>query len=149
MTTFYENQFEPSNYKGVMATGVNFNKISCQVYASSSSTLYGGTAVKLVDATASSYVIVVDKAAATDTIFGYIITDLKKNTKTAGDMVDVAIVGGKGIMRMEAGAAIAQGATLEIVASGDKVITNGGTNTNAGLALKKATASGDIIDVLI
>ena len=49
---------------------------------------------------------------------------------------------------MEASAAIARGATLEIEPSGEKVVTRT-TGTVIGRALDKASADGDLIRVLI
>jgi hypothetical protein len=51
-------------------------------------------------------------------------------------------------MFMEASAAIARGADLEIVPTGVKVVTKT-TGTSIGRALDKATADGDLIRVLI
>ncbi len=50
---------------------------------------------------------------------------------------------------MEAGAAISAGSNVEIVASVDKVITSAGTNTVIGIAMNKAIADGDLIEVKI
>lgn len=149
MTIFQENAFGLQTLKGTTSTGISFSKVPAKILPASTNSLYGGTAVKLVDSTLQE--IVVDKAAATDKIFGYVEFNRKGGSLngafTGNDNVDIVMMNAGNIMRMEANAAIATGSLLEIVASGDKVITNAGTNKIAGRALKKATASGDIIDV--
>jgi hypothetical protein len=49
---------------------------------------------------------------------------------------------------MEASAAIARGADLEIVPTGNKVVTQS-TGTSIGRALDQAAADGDLIRVLV
>ena len=138
-------QFTLSAEKGFLANGVNNNILALKIKNDSTSTFGPGTAVKLVNV--SGYKdAVIDKAAAGDTIFGFIAYRTKRATPVAGEIVDVAFSGS--FMRMEAGAAINAGASVEIVASGDKVVTLN-TNTKVGVAMKSASATGDIITVLI
>lgn len=142
--TFELNQFNQTAIKGDLTLGLNNNVISCKIKSDSSSTFTAGTAVKIVDVANS--IPVIEKAAATDSIFGFIIYNRKNNAPIAGDIVEVAF--DNSVMLMEASASIASGATLEIVATGDTVITNAGTNKVIGRALRKAS-SGDIIPVVI
>lgn len=139
------NTFAMSTEKGFLSNVVNNNVLPCRIYASSVATFYGATAVKLIDT--SEKEITVEKAGPTDKIFGFITFNSKKNKYIAGDRVNVAFT--NSVMNMEVGASVLAGAELEQVATGDKVITNAGTNTKVGIALRKATADGDIIPVLI
>lgn len=139
------NTFGMSTEKGFLSNVVNNNVLPCRIYASSVATLYGATAVKVVDT--SEKELIVDKAGPTDKIFGFLTFNSKINKYIAGDRANVAFE--NSVMNMEAGAAILAGAELEQVATGDKVITNAGTNTKVAIALRKATTDGDIIPVLI
>lgn len=140
------NQFSMQAVKGQLNLGVNANVINARIKSDSVATFGSGSAVKIVDI-ASNGEIIVEKAAATDEIYGFITYKIKDNSPVAGDRVEVAFA--NSFMIMEAGAAIAAGASLEIVASGDKVITNAGSNKVVGIALKKAAADGDLIIVHI
>ncbi len=141
------NQFTQSAQKGQMTFGVNLNVLTARVYASTvATTLIPGCAVKLVDVAGNTPII--DKAAATDPIFGFIVFDPKKaSAAVAGDVVEIAF--DNSFMFMEAGAAIAQGAAVEIVAATNKVITSAGINKIVGIAMRKATADTNIIPVMI
>ncbi len=139
------NQAFTNVIKGQIAQGTNTNKQSVLILSTSVNTFGAGTAVKIVDGT--SAILEVEKAAATDAILGFITYNPVKNTPVAGDLVQIALAGVE--MNMEAGAAILRGAKLEIVATGDKVITSAGTNKIVGIALDKAASTGDIIKVLI
>ena len=139
------NQAFTNVVKGQIAQGTNTNKQSVLILSTSVNTFGAATAVKIVNDT--NPIISVEKAAATDVIFGFITYNPVDNSPVAGDLVQIAMNGVE--MYMEAGAAIARGAKLEIVATGDKVITSAGTNKIVGLALDAAAASGDIIKVLI
>lgn len=138
-------QFTLSGEKGQLTNGVNNNIIALRIKTDSVSTFGPGTAVKLVNVSGYKEAVI-DKAAAGDTIFGFITYRTKKATFVAGEVADVAFSGS--FMKMEASAAINAGASLEIVASGDKVVTLN-TNTKVGVAMQSAAASGDIITVLI
>lgn len=142
---FLLNQAFPAPIKGQISQGSTVNKQTMQIYASSVATFGSATAVKLVDN--ANPLAGVEKAAATDAIIGFLTYNVIDNTPIAGDLVQVAMNDTE--MYMEAGAAIARGAKLEIVASGDKVITSAGTNKIVGIAMDKAAASGDIIKVRI
>ena len=142
---FNLNQAFPVPVKGQIAQGVDTNKQSFRIDPTSVATFGAATAVKLVDGTTP--LAYVEKAAATDKIIGFITYNPVDNSPIAGDLVQVAM--SECEMFMEAGAAILRGALLEIVATGDKVITSAGTNKIIGIAMDKASASGDIIKVKI
>lgn len=139
------NQAFPILVKGQIVSGYNSNQLSVQINPSSVGTFVGGTAVKLIDGTQK--IPVVDVAAATDDIYGFVTYSIKDNTPAAGDIINLAI--GNTVMAMQASAAIVRGAKVEIVASGAKVATSAGTNKIVGIALDKASAADDLIRVQI
>lgn len=144
MTQFI-NQFEQTPVKGLLSEAINDNMFDVRIDPASVATLNGGAPVKIVDVAGEN--IIVDLATlAADDIFGFIPVTAKTNEYTAGDLTRAAI--NLSVMYMEAGAAIARGADLEILPAGVKVVTNAG-GTSIGRALDKATADGDLIRVLI
>jgi len=138
------NQFNLIPIKGQLDQNINPNVFSCRVGQSQATSLVPGQAVTYANTT--SKIPEVLAATATDPIFGFVPYSIKKNTFAAGEAIDVVIDGG--VMYMEADAAIAQGAEVEIIASGQTVTTALGTNTKVGIAFDKAAAD-DIFRVLI
>ena len=149
----------PSAVKGQLVNGsIEYNTLPCRVVSQSTATLTPGLAVKLVADTASGYNNAVgeygiDLAGPTDRIFGFVALSLRKNSYVAGDTDVNVVIGGGGatqsIIRLEAAAAIAVGAYLEINSAGTKVLTSAGTNKIVGQALCSAGADGDLVDVLV
>ena len=140
------NQFTQTAIKGRLSHNPAPNVISCQITTASSNTFYGGTAVKLIAGTANT--ILIEKSAATEAIFGFVIFNPKKPSgNTAGQTVEVALPGS--IMEMESSAAINRGQLVEQVATGDKVAAYAGVNTTVGVALDTATAANQLVRVLI
>ncbi len=140
-----QNQTSQGPIKGGLSAVPNPATISCQITINSVSTFYAGTAVKLISGTANT--ILVEKAAATDQIFGFVILNPKKPSHVAGGKVEVALPGS--VMEMESNAAFNRGQLVEIVASGDKVIAYAGVNTAAGVALDSTTGAAQLARVLI
>ena len=79
------NQFTMSQEKGQLTLGLNTNVLSMQISTSSTNTFGPATAVKLVGSR------VIEKASATDKIFGFITFQRKTNVHTAGKMVEIAL----------------------------------------------------------
>jgi len=140
--------------QGMLTLAPNVNQLPAAIKRDSTNTLIPGMAVKLVDVTDQE--IIVEKAAATDAIYGFITYSTIKNSYTSSGLnrrMDVAFR--DCVMYMTAGAAIARGASLEIAVTGTasapvcKVITNAGTNQVVAIALDKAAADGDLIRVQI
>jgi hypothetical protein len=139
------NQFAPTNEKGQLVNDKAASTITCIIDPDSVATIGAGTAVKLVDE-AGYGLPVVEKAAATDVIFGFVPYNIKKNTFVADDIVAIASFGQE--MWMEAGEIIAGGAVVEIVEVGDTVITSAGINKIVGINLTNV-ASGGLARILI
>jgi hypothetical protein len=139
------NPFSMTAQKGSIAMGPNQNKISVQLYGSSTATLVPGDWVKLQDTTANT--ILVEKAAVTDAVIGCVMANPKKQSFVAYDNFEIALNGS--IIYLESAAAIARGADLEFVISGAKVQTNAGVNTICGTTLDKASGAGQLVRVLV
>jgi len=147
--TQLSNQFLQTNEKGALDLAKNANLFDCRIDPLSAQTVLtgigGGAPLKIVDVAGER--IVVDLAIlATDDIFGFLPLEVKRNEFLAGSLIRCAI--NLSVMVMEASAAIARGADLEIVPTGVKVATKA-AGTSIGRALDKATADGDLIRVLI
>jgi hypothetical protein len=145
--TFDVNQFEIAQTQGALdlSLGVD-NSIICQVSASQATALTAGQAVKVEDS-AGGIIKVLACTANSDAVFGFVVRDTKKSEWAANEPVRIALEGV--VLTMTAGAAIAKGARLEIVASTKKVITNAGVNPIIGLSLDKITADGQLVRVYI
>ena len=139
------NQFELTVEKGQLILDSNINVLNAQVSTNEAATLVPAQAVKLENA-AGEQIPVIKVAAITDVIFGFIPYNVRTDEYVALDQIKIA--GNGEIMEMEAGAAIARGAELELVLTGNKVVTQA-TGTVVGVAIGKAAASGDIIKVRI
>lgn len=139
------NQFYQMVLKGKLDLMFNTGVLSGKIDDTETGTLLPGTAVKINDV--ASKIPNFLEAAATDKIFGFIKYNNKDQNFVAGQRVEVAF--SESVMYMEAGGAIAAGASVEIVATGNKVVTANGTNTIVGVCLDKAAADGDLVRVLI
>jgi hypothetical protein len=138
------NSFTIDPIKGQLTSDPNFDTFSCQVDTDESGTLVPAQPVVLVDA-AGDQIPVEAISAVDDAIFGFIPANFKINEYEALDQVKIVR---RGVMFMEASAAIARGADVEVVISGTKVATQS-SGTTIGTALDKAAADGDLIRVLI
>lgn len=139
------NQFQQGPIKGDVSAVPNPTTLPVQISKDSSETFYPGTAVKLIAGQANT--ILVEKAAATEAIFGFVIFSPKKNSWTAGQAAEVALPGS--VMYMESSAAFNRGQLLEQVATGDKVKAWAGSNTVCGLALDTAGGVDQLVRVLV
>ena len=141
------NQFKQSVEKGMLdlSTGTR-SVVSCDVHSTSAG-LVQGQAVKLVDV-AGGIPNVVEIAADTDDVFGFVCYNLKDGSYVAGQKVEIAFFRAA-VMYMEASAAFAPATKLMPVLSGQKVATATTGKRIVGIALDKAAASGDIVRVMI
>ena len=136
------NQFSQTHEKGHIDTKIGGVIIPCKLTGPAKA----GASVKLVDS-ASKEIEVVEVATQADVAFGVIVRDYKKSSYVAGDFVEVLVK--DGIMRCEASEAIARGAEVSYVITGQKVESADATECVIGTALDKASADGDLIRVLI
>lgn len=143
--TALSNQFTITPVKGQLTGAPNWDTLNCIVDANQASALVPGQAVLIKDV-AGAQIPVEDIAAVGNDIFGFVTYSVKKDSYGAGEQIKIAKDGD--IMYMEASAAIARGADVEVVISGNKVATQS-AGTTIGKALDKAAADGDLIRVLI
>jgi hypothetical protein len=142
------NQQSLTSEKGMLDLAPNDNLFNCRIDPASVATLtnLSGAAFKLLDVAGQTLVVDLVTAANDTKIFGFLPFEVKKNSYVAGDFIRLAAT--QCIMIMEASAAIARGASVEIVPTGIKVATLT-TGTLVGVALDKAAANGDLIRVAI
>lgn len=144
--TQLSNQFGITNEVGSLTLLQNNNIIDAIVDASEAGTLVPGNAVLIKDV-ASKKTKIELATALTDAFFGFIPFDVRVASYTANDITKVVF--NDCVMIMEASAAIAAGAEIQFDPSTNKVATQVAPNTKIGYALDKATADGDLINVLI
>jgi hypothetical protein len=141
------NSFGLSTVQGKLDEQHNPSTFPAQIDSSSAGNLVPGQAVKIVDS-AGGVPKVVECAANSDDVFGFINYDIKSQAFNAGDRVELSAFRGN-VMYMTASAAIARNAKVSIVISGSKVVTASTGLTIVGRALDKASANGDLIRVMI
>ena len=142
------NQFNQAPIKGMTDLKMNNTIISCVVGSASAGGLVPGQAVTIVN-TDAGIPTVVEAAADTSDVFGFLTYGIKDVTYEAGDRVEVVIASGS-VLYMEASAAVVPYAQLMILVAGSKVLTATGSGKMVvGRALDKAAASGDLIRVLV
>jgi hypothetical protein len=145
---FNPNQFEMQPLKGDLAIKdrgiVDDGRLAYTV----TDHLIPGTPVKIAD-TSSRVLEFVPASRDNDPIYGFTIFDIKKNSLTGGDYVNVAST--KTVMYMEASEAIPKGHALAVVIGLTSVqVTKWVTGkTNIGFSLDQATAANQIIRVQI
>ena len=139
------NQFALTAEKGQLTLDPNWDTLNCQVSVNQGAALVVGQAVLIEDA-AGGQIPVTAIAAVGNDIFGFVAYNVRTDSYKALDNVKIARKGD--VMLMEASAAIARGADLEVIISGNKVVTQT-SGTTIGKALDKAAADGDLIRVEI
>ena len=138
------NSFTYAEQKGSVKNGEKGHGFSCKLVASANA----GDFVKQTSVTGSKVITVTPITADTDIIFGVIpYESSKKNAYVSGDMVTV--MQDYSVVVCEASAAINGGATVMPVVSGMKVATQTVGKTAIGTALKPASGSGALVEVLI
>lgn len=142
------NQFSQSAVQGMLDEKFGGMVLSAQIDVSTGGALTPGTAVKVVDS-AGGVPKVVECAADTDEVFGFICFDQLHPTFDAYDPCEIAILNGGACMFMTASAAIARNAVVTIVVASDKVKTSTGGSRDCGRALDKPAADGDLVRVLL
>ena len=143
---FQMNMIAPGNIKGFVDKVYSAFTLGAMVAPASVNTLVPGDAV-ILSTVAGTGVLCVDKAAATDTAFGVVVYEVKKNSYTAGEALSIALPGS--VILMEAQTTITRGDSLEFVASGSLVKTNAGSNPVLGQALDSSSGAGKLVKVLL
>lgn len=146
--TLNSNQFALQNVKGEIVKIGNQQTLPVVIASTETATITAAEAVKIVN-TAGPSIPVENLAAATDDIFGFVPFLSRQNEHVANDRLEIATMGSGVIMIMEAGAAIARGASVEYQITDKKVITSAGTNNIVGHCLDVAAADGDLVRVIL
>lgn len=141
------NQFSQTPVQGQLDLRFNTNVIACQVDVSSAGGLVAGQPVKMVNS-AGGVPKIVECAADTDDVFGFIAYDIKDRVFNALQPVEIAAMHDN-VMYMTSSAAIARNASVEIVIAGIKVATAVATKRIVGRALDAATGADQLIRVTI
>ena len=149
--TLQLNQFNQIPIKGQLDMKFNPNTVGARIDVSTGGSLIPGTAVKRVASGVGggSLPLVVECAADSDEVWGFINYNLKDTVYNSGDEVGISLVNGGNVMYMEASAAIAPNAVVGIVLSGTKVKTSAGGSRDVGRAYDQAVAAGDLIRVIM
>lgn len=157
----YANQFRQSSVRGQTDELLNFNIITAKLNNTIPTQITSaGDLVKYVSGATGVPTIAEVEATETanlNTLYGFVIKDLKNTQYTNG--LTMGVAGDGVVMQMIAEAPIASGervaydATITTPANTGKVLTNPTTATAGqipcGFALDTASASGDLIRVLI
>lgn len=143
--TLNQNQFRMTPIQGLSAKNGGL-VLPVQVAAGQATPLIPGQAVKISNTT-GGIPQVVALSADTDATFGFVLFNQKDINYIAGARLEIAMA--YTTVFMTAGAAIARGASVEVVSASSKVITYAGVNPLVGVALDAATLNGDLIPVLV
>lgn len=148
---FTSNQFNNNiPVKGDTALVKGFNVLPVMLDPDSVATLYPGDAVVMT--TQTGVAIFVEKAAATDNPFGFVLYDMKKSTYTAGDAFEIACFGTA--IYAQAQGTISRGDNLEYVPdlsapTDDPLMkVNAGVNPISAFAIDNAS-NGDIFRMIV
>lgn len=140
------NQFAMTPEQGMISTQFSTNVLPATVVGTQVGNLIPGQAVKIADV-AGGPVKVQSLAADTDEPFGFVVLAPRRTEYAANQPLEIAFAGST--MYMTSDAAVARGAKVEFKRSNNRVITSAGTNPIVGIALDKATAAGQLIQVFI
>lgn len=141
-----QNQFSISPVQGMMDL-TPAKVVSALVGSGSAGSLVAGQAVKIVD-TAGKIPVVVECAADSDLVFGFITYNVKNSTYSGGDVCEIS-TGFDDVMYMTAGAAFAPLTQLMVVIASKKMIAATSGKPISAYALDKATADGDIVRCVV
>lgn len=140
------NQFVQSVEKGLLDLRLNPNTISCEVHSSQVTPLLPGQAVKIYD-DAGGVPKVVACSVDTDKIFGIVALSIKDQSFPALSALEIASE--NNVIYMQSSAAIARGAKVMYVVSGEKIATSTNGKSVVGFAFDKATAADQFIRVYL
>lgn len=149
-----QNQLVQSAMIGMVTMDPQPNTIPAQLYPSSAATvIVAGCAVKLVNNVGPNVQVDVCTSASDGPVFGIIAYNLRKNTYSPGDYVEV--VGRLGIVLMKTSAAVNRGVAVSVtnpsVATNDPTVASDFTVGDyiAGVSLGYAAGSAALIKVQV
>jgi hypothetical protein len=147
------NLFAMAPIQGQLDLRYNTGVLTAFLSTTSGGGLVPGQAVKRYNPGTSPTVgtnpQVVEAAADTDDIFGFVVYNIKNATFAAGYVLEVAAFRGS-VMYMTANGAISGGAAVDIVVGTPGTVQpHTGSNVIIGTALDQAAAAGQLIRVII
>lgn len=143
--TLSQNQFDQSEYLGVVDQAYNYNTKSVQIDGSQATALYAGAAVKIVNSK-GGVPKVIGCAANSDNVFGFLNFNFKNVNFPAFSNAEISQKGN--VIYLYATGTIARGAQVSL-----DLTTNGGVSTITtganvvGYALDASTAPGQLIRI--
>ena len=144
------NQFRQTPLIGQQDLTVNQNIVAARIDPDYAGVipLVAGQAFKLLDS-AGPIPVITPVTAVTDTAWGLAVHNMKGDTFVAGQIIDVALVGST--LYLQASAAIARGAKVQIDPTGPTVatLTSLATNASIGYTVDKPTAAGAMTRIYI
>lgn len=144
-----QNQFALQVILGMVDMRYSSNTIAAQVDSTQATGLVPGQAVKMVDSS-GGVPKVIACAANSDEVLGFVNYDIKTVSFDANEPVEISLAGN--VMYLQATAAIARGAQVQLdvsIAGGVTAKVGSSGADILGWALDKASASGDLIRVMI
>lgn len=149
-----QNQLAQTAMLGAVTSDPQPSAFPCQLDPNSAwaNPITAGQSVKLTN-TDSSQIMVEPCSADTDLPFGVIAYNLRKNSYSLGDIIEV--VGREGVMFMKTSGAVARGdnvaLTNQTVATNDPTVATNAVagKTVVGKALEKAAGANALIKVLV
>ena len=146
MSTLAQNQFSIVPVAGSKISGSNVS--TCEFYsATATDTISAGEAVILASTLNGQRTKVSAGTGAASLYFGVVATNPLKQVFSVGDLLEV--IGETAIVMMTVSAAVTAGDKLQYDYAAAKVATQTGSNTVVGIAMKNATADGDLIPVYV
>lgn len=149
-----QNQTFQTPMLGMVTLDPQPNTIPAQIYPSSTATVItAGQSVKLVNNVGPNVQVDICATASDGPVFGIIPYNLRQNTYSPGDMIEV--VGRGGILMLKTSAAVQRGVAVSVtnqtVATNDPTVASDFTIGNyiAGVALGYAAAAAALIKVQV
>lgn len=147
--TLNPNQFAQTEFLGVIDMRFPYNTVSVQIDVSQTTSLYAGSAVKMVDSS-GGIPKVAGCSADSDEVLGFINYDIKTQAFVAGSSAEISM--GGNVIYLYSTAAIARGqkVVLTLTTNGGVGPATGSTSkTLVGWAYDKASAAGELIRVFL
>lgn len=153
MSTFQnQNQFSMTPELGELVKNPAANVVSVLINPSSvASVIQNGSPCKLIaGVTGQSGMALVDVISdpPNDVVYGFIVYNLRKNTHSPGETVELAIAPSE--IWLEASAAITRGVNVQSNASGPTIATNTTSGQQfAGVAIGQVAAAATLINIKV
>lgn len=142
------NQFNQTSYIGVLDQRFNYNTTAVQIDSSQATPVFSGCAVKVVSGSTGGVPKVIQCAADSDEVFGFINWPLKDAQFVANSPCEISQAGN--VIYLYATTAISTGAqvTLDVTTQGGVGAAVGSSGANiVGYAMSPASAAGQLVRI--